>query len=555
MQASAVPTSDLTTIDLVLDRAAEVNGQVEAYVEPAVGTGPRRSITFGEWRHRADAAARWLSEAGVGRHHVVCLLLGPSIDFAVAFQGIVRLGAVTSGINPRMGRAERESILLRMAPTVTIAEDELVDELGSQAGRVFARSAIPTLVSASRPKAPACEPSDAVAVVWTSGTTGMPKGAIFDHRSLAAVAAGTDVLSQPGDRRLSPLPFSHVSYLTRAWDEIAHGVTTVISPTPWRASTALTSIVTERITVAQGVPTQWALILELDELRTADLSSLRVAGTGAARMAPSQVRQLREALGVPVVVRYTSTETSLGTGTRPGDDDDIVATTVGRPVAGVEISLVDVDGGEVEPGAIGRVRLRSGAVMRGYAASRAGGMPDTPIEIEASLTEGVLNDGWIITGDFGRLDEVGNLSLVGRDNELYQRGGYNVYPAEVEQALDACPEVASVAVVAGADPILGEVGIAFVVPRDPTAVPSLQDLREAISDRLADYKAPDALVVIDALPLTPMGKVDKRALAPAAETAATERSRSIEARRKATSHSSVGIGKDEAPHGDTKEDR
>ena len=163
--------------------------------------------------------------------------------------------------------------------------------------------------------------ADVVAVVWTSGTTGLPKGALFSHDSLRSVAEGTDVLSQPGDRRLSPLPFSHVSYVTRAWDEIAHGVTTIISPSPWQARSSLEVMRNEAVTVAQGVPTQWALMLELDELDASNLPSLRVAGTGAARMAPSQVAEIRRRLGVPVIVRYTSTETSLGTGTRPGDDD------------------------------------------------------------------------------------------------------------------------------------------------------------------------------------------------------------------------------------------
>ena len=124
-------------------------------------------------------------------------------------------------------------------------------------------------------------------MVWTSGTTGKPKGAIFDHANLAAVARGTDVLSQPGDRRLSPLPFAHVGYMTRAWDEIANAVTTIITPTPWRADEAIRVLESERVTVAQGVPTQWALMLASDEFDRADLGALRVAGTGAARVPAS----------------------------------------------------------------------------------------------------------------------------------------------------------------------------------------------------------------------------------------------------------------------------
>ncbi len=336
----------------------------------------------------------------------------------------------------------------------------------------------------------------------------MPKGAVFDHRNLAAVAAGTDVLSHPGDRRLSPLPFAHVGYMTRPWDEIAHGVTTVITPQPWSAATAIALLVGERVTVGQGVPTQWALMLAHPDLENADLSSLRIAGTGASRVPPELVRAMRERLGCPVVVRYTSTETSLGTGTRPGDPDEVVATTVGRPVPGVELEIVDDDGRAVAGGEVGRVRLRSGAVMRGYVGNLAAGQI-----IDAAATAEVRDEaGWITTGDLGWVGTDGNLRLVGRVAEMYIRGGYNVYPAEVEAVLGGHPGVSEVAVVGVADPVLGEIGVAVIVPVPGVAPPDLAELRALCTSRLADYKAPDRLVIVDQLPLTAMAKVDKRAL-------------------------------------------
>ncbi len=537
MGAAAIETDDLVTIDQVLDRAAQENGSIEAYVEPAVDARPRRSITFAAWRDRSDAVASWLHLEGVGPNDVICLLLGPSIDFAVAYQGIVRVGAITTGINTRMGVAERDSIFDRIRPAMTIVEDDLADSLPSVAGQIVHRSALATLPAAERPPAPSRRGADVVAVVWTSGTTGLPKGALFSHDNLRSVAEGTDVLSRPGDRRLSPLPFSHVSYVTRAWDEIAHGVTTIISPSPWQARSALEVMRNEAVTVAQGVPTQWALMLELDELDASNLPSLRVAGTGAARMAPSQVAEIRRRLGVPVIVRYTSTETSLGTGTRPGDDDETVATTVGRPVSGVTIEIVDGAGAPVGSGEIGRVRLRSGAVMLGYVAPVGEEERGQPLRIDEERTRGVRSDdGWITTGDFGRLDEAGNLQLVGRDNEMYQRGGYNVYPAEVEHILDSLETVAQVAVVSAEDPILGEVGVAFVVPAGVRA-PSLDEVREHVASQLADYKRPDALEILDSLPVTPMGKVDKRSLAKIADAAARRRSRALAAaRQRSTRH-------------------
>ncbi len=295
---------------------------------------------------------------------------------------------------------------------------------------------------------PALASGDPVAVVWTSGTTGRPKGAVFDHANLAAVARGTDVLSHPGDRRLSPVPFAHVGYMTRAWDEIVNAVTTIITPTPWRADDAIRVMADEGVTVAQGVPTQWALMLASDELAGADLSALRVAATGAARMAAPMVAEVRRHFGVPVVVRYTSTESSLGTGTTLTSSDEEVATTVGRPVAGVELAIVDDGGTAVAAGAVGRVLLRSPAVMRGYWGRGPGRGRRVDELVDAAATTTVLGpDGWLTTGDFGRLTPEGNLQLSGRAHERYIRGGYNVYPAEVEEALSSHPSVARAAVV------------------------------------------------------------------------------------------------------------
>ena len=274
---------------------------------------------------------------------------------------------------------------------------------------------------------------------------------------------------------------------------------------------------TERITVAQGVPTQWALVLAQPALATADLSSLRIAGTGASRVPAELVAAMRQALGVPVVVRYTSTEASLGTGTVRGDPDDAVATSVGHPVPGVSLAIADDDGIPVAPGEVGRVRLRSTAVMRGYWGGPPIGPGATGLVFDADATAEVLAaDGWLTTGDFGFVDGEGRLHLVGRANELYIRGGYNVYPAEVEGALGEHPDVDQVAIVGVPDPVLGEIGVAFVVRAAGSTSDEadlLAALREMARGSLADYKAPDRLVVLDRLPLTPMMKVDKRVLA------------------------------------------
>ncbi len=511
----------------VLREAARVNGAVEAYVEPD-GRGGRRSLTFAAWDRAADGVAGHLARHGVAKGDVVCLLLPSSIEYAVLYAALLRLGAITSGINPRMGAGEVASIVERAAPVLLVLDPETGLRPDAGTVEVVTRAEARSWWDGEGPDSwPRLASSDPVAVVWTSGTTGQPKGAVFDHANLAAVARGTDVLSHPGDRRLSPLPFAHVGYMTRAWDEIGNAVTTVITPTPWRADDAIRVLADEAVTVAQGVPTQWALMLASEALPQADLSSLRVAGTGAARMTASMVAEVRRRFGVPVVVRYTSTESSLGTGTTLTSSDEEVATTVGRPVAGVELAIVDDDGEPVPAGSVGRVLLRSAAVMRGYWGRGPGRGRSVAELVDAAATAAVLApDGWLTTGDFGRLTPEGNLQLSGRAHERYIRGGYNVYPAEVEEALSSHPAIARAAVVGVADDVLGEVGVAVVVAA-PGAQPDLASLRAHCATELSDYKAPDALVVVGELPLTPMMKVDPVRLAALAARGAEERQRGL----------------------------
>jgi acyl-CoA synthetase (AMP-forming)/AMP-acid ligase II len=228
-----------------------------------------------------------------------------------------------------------------------------------------------------------------------------------------------------------------------------------------------------------------------------------VAAIGGASIPPDLVRRMRETLRCPVITRYTSTEAGVTTSTLATDPDEVIATTVGRPTPEVELAIVDpADGSPRAVGEVGEVICRSPAMMRGYWR-------------DPELTARVIDrDGWLHTGDLGFVGRDGNLRLVGRLKEMYIRGGYNVYPVEVEGVLGDHPAVAAVAVVSTPDPVLGEIGVAFVVPAagaDPAAL-SRDALRAWCRARVADYKAPDRIVVVDELPTTSMLKIDKRAL-------------------------------------------
>jgi acyl-CoA synthetase (AMP-forming)/AMP-acid ligase II len=446
-----------------------------------------RRLTFGEWDRAADGVAAQFAQEGVGPGDVVALLVPSSIEYAVCYQAAMRLRAITTGINTRLGPPEIESILERTRPRVVIRTADLD---GVRAA--FTRDAIADLAPP--------EPDDAVAIVWTSGTTGMPKGAVFDHRNLGAVAVGAGAMGARFDVRLAPLPFAHVAFMSRPWEEIENLITTVITPTPWTAADALRLMARERVTVGQGVPTQWRLVLDHADFAGSDLSSLRIAGTGAATVPPELVREMQAKLGCPVVIGYTSTEAAITTGTVPGDSPEVISQTVGRPRANVTLEVVDDEGAVCRTGRVGRVRCRSDATMRGYWRD-----PGRTAEV-------IDPTGWLTTGDLGYLDERGYLTLVGRRSEMYIRGGYNVYPAEVERVLSEHASVAHIAVLGVPDPVLGEIGAAFVVAA-PGASPQLDELRSFCKAALADYKAPDRLVLVDALPLTSVGKVDKRVLA------------------------------------------
>lgn len=493
---------DADTATELLRQVAAAHPDADAYVE---ADGAR--LSFADWDRAADGVATGLAEHGVRAGDVVCLMLPSCVDYVVAYLGAMRLGALTSGINLRLGPREVAHVLDQSDPQVVIVDDALTEPPAGR--RCLHRRDLAEMATRPPSDLPPVDAASPVAIVWTSGSTGRPKGAVFDHRNLAAVAMASGPLSAPFDRRLSPLPFPHVGTMTRVWDEIANVVATVITPTPWRADAALGLIERERVTVAQGVPTQWELMLRHPDFGTTDVSSLRLVGTGGSRVPADLVARLRHRLGVPVLNRYSTTEAAIVTGTFPDDPDELVVETVGRSGGGVEVRVVDDDGRTLPADAAGTVQVRSGAVMRGYWRD-----PD--------LTRRVLDqDGWLTVGDLGQLDARGNLRFRGRQGEMYLRGGYNVYPSEVEDVLRQHPTVTQVAVVGVPDPVLGEIGHAFVAADAPV---TLDELRATVKAELADYKRPDRLTIVDALPLNSTSKVDRAALVRQAERAlATDR--------------------------------
>jgi len=492
--------------DVVLAETAAREPDRPAYVDAAAGADAvPRVVTYAGCEAGADGWAGTLQRWGVRRGDVVCLLLANSPEFPICYAGATRIGAVTSGVNVRLGPSEVGSIVARTRPAVTVVDDPgaLPPEVAAIAGRVVTRAELGDHFASAPPAGRAGrDPADTVAIVWTSGTTGTPKGACYSHAALAALAEADTVLSRHHDVYLAAIPQAHVGFTTKVFAHAARATTQVVAPPRWDAATALQLLDRQRVTVAGGVPPQWRLMLDHPDFDTTDLSAVRQVVLGGAFIEASLVREIRERLQVPVVARYTCTELAGTCGTSPDDPDEVVAHSVGRPLPGVDLRLVDAGGTEVRPGEVGEVCSRSPTMMAGYwtAAGTAG-------------LDAFDADGYFHTGDLGRVRPDGNLEIVGRRKEMYVRGGYNVYPAEVENTIARHPAVAQCAVVGTGDARLGEVGVVFVVAADPASPPSLDELRRWVADSLADYKRPDRLVTIGALPLTSMHKPDKGALA------------------------------------------
>ena len=227
---------------------------------------------------------------------------------------------------------------------------------------------------------------------------------------------------------------------------------------------------------------------------------MRFIVVGGGPVTPGLAQEARARFGAALATRYSCTEAGIGLGTAFDDPEEDAVVSVGRPHPAVDLAILDEDDRPVGEGEVGRVCLRSPAVMSGYWRD-----PD-------ATREAFTAAGFVRTGDLGWVDDRGRLRLVGRSKEMYVRGGYNVYPVEVEAVLSSHPEVAAVAVVPRGDPVMGEIGVAAVVARDPSRPPTLEDVRAFAAASLAAYKLPEALAVLDALPLTAAEKVDRVAL-------------------------------------------
>jgi acyl-CoA synthetase (AMP-forming)/AMP-acid ligase II len=356
---------------------------------------------------------------------------------------------------------------------------------------------------AARTRALAVSPDDLSDIMFTSGTTGKPKGVTCTHaQTLRAFRDWSDIVGlAAGDRYLVALPFFHTFGYKAGWLACLMMGATVFPLPVFDVDAVLARVERDQITVLPGPPSLYQSILARPDLRARRLSSLRLAVTGAAAIPVDLVDRMREELGFGTVLTgYGLTEaTGVSTLCRRGDDPETIATTSGRAVPGVDVLVVDDDGREVARGTPGEIVVSGYTVTRGYL--------DDPAETALAIDAG----GRLRTGDIGVMDGRGYLKITDRKKDMFIVGGFNAYPAEIESVLGQHEAVAKVAVIGAPDERLGETGVAFVVLR-PGAALDQASLVAWSRDRMANYKVPRRVVFVADLPTNATGKVLKHRL-------------------------------------------
>lgn len=493
-------------------------------------------LTYAEVDGQSDALAAALANLGVERGDRVALVLPSCPEFVISVFAVAKLGAVVVPLNPRQPASEIqymlrhseavcavtieraygldflqlfEELVVRLPELqylVTVGEEDLwyddrifqyEDLLSAGAGRDL-------------PDVDVTPEADCFALVYTSGTTGKPKGVMLSHTNLVSVAAGTaDALGLgPEDRIAGVSALFHVFGLAPGLlSAVIAGAALILADEPDAGST-LDLVARHRATVLYGVPTLFVGEIVEQERSPRDLSSLRVAMPAGAPVSRDLVERIEARLCPTVVVGYSLTEmSSTVCMTRPGDPRERRVNTVGPALPGTEVRILERDGEELPEESVGEIAVRGPGVMLGYHRQ--------PGETAAAFDE----QGFLLTGDLGIVDEDGFVHLVGRRKEVIIRAGFNVYPREVEARLEAHPAVGEAAVVGLTDPLLGEATCACIVPVEGAIVTN-QEIVDWCRDTLAEPKVPDQVRFFDSFPRTGTGKVRRIELARMCESAA-----------------------------------
>ncbi|MEH7085381.1 o-succinylbenzoate--CoA ligase [Neobacillus drentensis] len=470
-----------------------------------------QSKTYAELDKVVDCVAAGLTSAGIKKGDKVALLLGNCPEFVTAYYGILRAGGVVVPINPTYTSGEISYILSNshtkavitdasLESTISLLKEQLehlkmviyTESIKSELSwEILFQETNDIFVS------PSIQEDDLAVILYTSGTTGKPKGAMLSHRNMASNAESNSRLTEftEEDRIIAVLPMFHVFSLTVCINvPIACGGTIVIVP-KFSPSEVINTIRREKATLFAGVPTMFSFMHQLPETTAEDLTSIRACFSGGSALPVELLHRFEEKYNVPILEGYGLSETAPTTafnplrGTRkPG--------SVGIDIPGVKNKVVDPDGMEVPRGEVGELIVKGPNVMMGYL-----GMPEA--------TSSALKDGWFYTGDLARMDEEGYIYIVDRKKDMIIVGGYNVYPREVEEVLYQHPAIVEAAVIGIMDNEFGEIVKAFVVSNDESI--TIDDVLHFCQDKLAKYKLPKQVEFMKELPKNSTGKILRRA--------------------------------------------
>jgi acyl-CoA synthetase (AMP-forming)/AMP-acid ligase II len=508
------------TIPALVRAAAERFGTLEGMVDGDV------RLTFRELADEIERVARALVASDVAPGDRVAIWAPNIWEWAVTALAIHSVGATLIPMNTRFKGPEAAYVVHAASATrlftVTdfldtdyVALLDGVDRLESLQEIVVLRGTVPAGCvafadfvargeavdpSVARARGDAVAPDDLCDILFTSGTTGAPKGAMLMHEaSIRAYDAWSTVVGlREGDRYLIVNPFFHAFGLKAGILASLVKGATIVPHAVFDVPAVMRRVVEERISMLPGPPAIFQTILNHPDRESFDFSSLRLSVTGAAAIPTQMIIDMREKLGFEnVVTGYGLTEThGITTMCRHTDPPEIIAKTAGRPIPDVEVRLVDESGSEVPTGAPGEVVVRGYNLMRGY------------LDDPRATAETIDADGWLHTGDVGVLDGGGNLMITDRIKDMFIVGGFNAYPAEIENIMNGHESVAQVAIVGVPDARLGEVGMAFVIPTTGHTVEP-DALIAWCREQMANYKVPRYVEVVETLPLNPGGKVLK----------------------------------------------